>query len=96
MDLSGVLLARHGETDDNAVTGKVAGGTDSILTPDKEGALYLAAQVLPLKDSSPDYPALLMGNYILGGSFSSRLIDKLRQKDADLNRLIHSVIDSIH
>jgi hypothetical protein len=23
-------------------------------------------------------------------------IDRLRQKDADLNRLIHSVIDSIH
>jgi chromosomal replication initiator protein len=27
---------------------------------------------------------------------SVQKIDKLRQKDADLNRLIHSVIDSIH
>jgi chromosomal replication initiator protein len=27
---------------------------------------------------------------------SVQKIDKLRQKDADLNRLIHNVIDSIH
>ena len=31
--------------------------------------------------TAPDYPAMLMGNYLLGGSSTSRLFDKLRQKD---------------
>ena len=36
---------------------------------------------MPIKDGHPDYPALLAGNFILGGGgLSSRLADRLRQK----------------
>ncbi len=54
---------------------------DTIQTPDKANAIYVAGLQMPLKDSDPDYPALLAGNYILGGGgLSSRLADRLRQK----------------
>ncbi len=39
----------------------------SIETPDKANAMFVAGFPIPLKDSDPDYPALVMGNYILGG-----------------------------
>jgi zinc protease len=54
----------------------------TILTPDKENAIYLAALSVPIKDDNPDYPALLVGNFILGGGgLSSRIANRLRQKD---------------
>ena len=54
----------------------------TILTPDKENAIYLAGFSMPIKDDNPDYPALLIGNFILGGGgLSSRIADRLRQKD---------------
>lgn len=56
--------------------------TLKLETPDKANATFLAALPLPLADSSPDYPALTVGNYILGGGFlNSRLAGRLRQKD---------------
>lgn len=37
---------------------------------------------MPISDSHPDYPALVIGNFILGGgSLSSRLGDRVRQKE---------------
>ena len=53
---------------------------ETILTPDKANATYVAGLTLPLRDDDPDYPALVMGNSILGGGFSSRLTDRLRHK----------------
>lgn len=54
----------------------------SILTPDKAQAIYLAAQTIRLSDADPDYPAMLLGNYMLGGGFlNSRLATRLRQRD---------------
>ena len=54
---------------------------ETIATPDKENAAYLAALSIPMKDDHPDYPAVLAGNFILGGGgLSSRLADRLRQK----------------
>jgi zinc protease len=53
----------------------------TIPTPDKANAVYVAGLQVPLTDSDPDYPALLAGNYVLGGgSLSSRIADRLRQK----------------
>jgi len=53
----------------------------TISTPDKANASYFAGLTLEMKDSDPDYPALVAGNYILGGgSLSSRIADRLRQK----------------
>lgn len=54
---------------------------ETINTPDKENAVYGAALRFALDDSSPDYAPLEMGNHILGGSFTSRLMDRLRQKE---------------
>ncbi|MBI2804562.1 MAG: insulinase family protein [Planctomycetes bacterium] len=53
----------------------------TINTPDKENAVFVAAFTFPLDDSAADYPALEMGNEILGGSFTSRLVDRFRQKE---------------
>ncbi len=54
----------------------------SIETPDKANAVFLAAQTMPLRDDDPDYPALVLGNYMLGGGFlNSRLATRIRQKE---------------
>lgn len=60
----------------------VKGGLQTILTPDKANAVYMAGMAFPMKDTDPDYPGLLMGNYVLGaGTLSSRLGDRVRQKE---------------
>ena len=72
---------RYERIDRTAPTG-IPGGTRQINTPDKENAVYMAAQLLPLKDSDPDYAPLELGNFILGGGgLSSRLADRVRQKE---------------
>ena len=44
--------------------------------------MYFAAMAFPLRDDDPDFPALLMGNHVLGGgSLSSRLADRVRQTE---------------
>jgi zinc protease len=64
------------------LTTAVAGSAHEIKTPDKANATYNAGLLLPLRDDDPDYPALLMGNYILGsGALSSRLGNRIRQQD---------------
>jgi zinc protease len=58
------------------------GGKESILTPDKANANFLAGLAFPLKETSPDYAALRLGNFILGGgTLSSRLGNRIRQKE---------------
>ena len=44
-------------------------------------ALIAVGQPLEVRDDDPDYPALLLINHILGGSASSRLFNRLRQKE---------------
>ena len=53
-----------------------------IETPDKTNAVMYAFQRMRMRDDHPDYPALLIGNYILGGGFlNSRLATRIRQQD---------------
>ncbi|MCD8504510.1 MAG: insulinase family protein [Burkholderiaceae bacterium] len=52
-----------------------------IDTPDKANAVYLARLSMPLQDTDPDYPALVMGNYLLGASSNSRLWMRIRETD---------------
>ncbi len=60
----------------------VEGTKHEINTPDKANAVYSAGMLLPISDEHPDYPALVLGNFILGaGSLSSRLGDRVRQKE---------------
>lgn len=55
---------------------------ESINTPDKENAVYGAAFRFAMDDTHADYAAIELGNYILGVGFTSRLMDRLRQKEA--------------
>lgn len=60
----------------------LAGSKDSILTPDKANAVFLAGLPLEMNESNPDSIALEIGNFILGGgTLSSRLGDRIRQKE---------------
>jgi zinc protease len=56
-------------------------GDDTINTPDKEMAFVAAGQALETRDDDPAYPALYLFNYMLGGSPTSRLFLRLRQKE---------------
>jgi len=54
----------------------------SFKTPDKANAVFIAGMPLELRDDDPDYPALVLGNYMLGGGFlNSRLATRIRQKE---------------
>jgi zinc protease len=55
---------------------------ESIETPDKANAVFLAGERVNLSDKDADYPAMLFGNYMLGGGFlNSRLASRIRVKD---------------
>ena len=55
----------------------------SIATPDKENAIFLARENLQMRDDDPDFPALYVADYIMGGGagFDSRLAGRIRQKE---------------
>ncbi|HVH29205.1 MAG TPA: pitrilysin family protein [Vicinamibacterales bacterium] len=54
----------------------------ALETPDKANAYFVAGLNLNVRDDDPDYPALLLSNYMLGGGFiSSRLATRIRQKE---------------
>lgn len=68
-------ITRRGDFD-------IKGDLIKINTPDKPNAFYFAGGMMPLRDDDPDYPALVIGNYIFGaGALSSRLGDRIRQKE---------------
>jgi zinc protease len=51
-------------------------------TPDKANAFFAAAYNFEFRDDHPDYPAMVLGNYMLGGGFlNSRLATRIRQKE---------------
>jgi zinc protease len=51
-------------------------------TPDKENGFYIARLNINMRDTDPDYPALVVANYLFGeGGLHSRLMDRVRQKD---------------
>jgi zinc protease len=54
----------------------------SLETPDKTNAVFIAGLPLNLRDDDADYPALILANYILGGGqLNSRLANRIRQKE---------------
>lgn len=52
-----------------------------IITPDKANAFFFATMLVPVGTKHPDYPALVLGNYLMGGSANSRILNRIRQKD---------------
>ena len=60
----------------------VAAVNQMFPAPDKANAFFAAGFNLKIRDDNPDYPALLLGNYMLGGGFlNSRLAARIRGKD---------------
>ena len=61
---------------------EVAAINRNLEAPDKANAFFIAGQPLNLRDDDADFPALMLGNYMLGGGFlNSRLAVRIRQKD---------------
>ncbi|MEP6997937.1 MAG: pitrilysin family protein [Betaproteobacteria bacterium] len=63
-----------------------------IETPDKANAFLIGQTAFALSDNDPDYPALVLANYMLGGSSNSRLWNRLRQKEG----LSYGINSSMH
>ncbi len=60
----------------------VAATRGTLLTPDKPNAVLLAQLALQIDQDDADYPALVLGDAILGGgSMKSRLADRIRQRE---------------
>jgi zinc protease len=52
-----------------------------VETPDKANAFFLGLYSWEYNDKAEDYPALVLGHYILGGGTSSRLFSRIRGKE---------------
>jgi zinc protease len=60
----------------------VAAREETIQTPDKANAVYLAGFTFPMRDDDPDYPAITISGHMIGGGFlNSRLATRIRQKE---------------
>lgn len=60
----------------------VAAKNEVINTPDKANANFVAGYGYAMRNDHPDYPALTIGGYMLGGGFlNSRLATRIRQKE---------------
>jgi zinc protease len=65
----------------HTVPANVRGGVQTIRTPDKENAVYVAGLAFAVAEGDPDWPALQVGNYLLGAApLSSRLSTRVRVK----------------
>lgn len=61
---------------------EVAAINKSFELPDKPNAAFVAIKPVNITDESPDYPALTLANYMLGGGFlNSRLATRIRVKE---------------
>ncbi|MCB0637073.1 MAG: insulinase family protein, partial [Lewinella sp.] len=53
-----------------------------VETPDKANAMFLAGMNIEMDQDDPDYPAMVLGNFMLGGGFlNSRLATRIRQEE---------------
>jgi zinc protease len=53
----------------------------NIETPDKANALFAAGLNIRMDDDHPDYPAMVIANQMFGGSPTSRMFSRMRQKE---------------
>ncbi len=52
-----------------------------IETPDKQNATFDAGLRVPMQDTDPDYPAMVLANYMFGGSITGRVPDRIRNRE---------------
>ncbi|MBS0337638.1 MAG: insulinase family protein [Proteobacteria bacterium] len=56
--------------------------TDSeVRTPDKANAVLRAGVNIRMRDDHPDFPAMILGSYLLGGTSTARLPARIREKE---------------
>jgi zinc protease len=60
---------------------KIPPVNQSFEAPDKANAFLLAGMRINIRDTDADYPALVLGNYILGSGINSRLFARIRGKE---------------
>ena len=63
----------------------------NLHTPDRQNAALAVRLPLPLSDTHPDYPALMLANHLLGGGGDSRFWNRIREKDG-LSYSVYSAI----
>jgi len=52
-----------------------------IETPDKANAQFEAGARFAMSESDPDYPAMLLAGYMFGGPITSRVSDRIRNRE---------------
>jgi zinc protease len=52
-----------------------------IETPDKQNATFDAALAFVMSDTDPDYPAMMLANYMFGGSITGRAPNRIRNQE---------------
>jgi len=61
---------------------KVSPDDQKIETPDKQNAFFAAGQPVQMTDEDPDYPAMVLANYMFGSSgLGTRLSRRIRDKE---------------
>ena len=73
--------SKHAVVRLTSLFGDPAPVNQSFETPDKANANFYAGMNLALRQDDPDYPALVLANYMIGGDFNSRLTARVRQKE---------------
>ena len=52
-----------------------------IETPDKENAQFSAGLRIQMRDTDPDYAAMVLANYMMGGDITARWPDRIRNRE---------------
>jgi len=52
-----------------------------FLTPDKANAVLRGGAAVRMRDDHPDFAAMIIGNYMLGGTSAGRLAQRVREKE---------------
>ncbi len=55
--------------------------TNVIETPDKTNTMWVSGMLLKLTDTDADFPAMVLGNFILGQGMNSHLFARIRDKE---------------
>ena len=73
---------RHGHTSRSwLLTKRSAPINRKIETPDKANAQFEAGVRFQLSENDPDYPAMLLAGYMFGGPITSRVSDRIRNRE---------------
>ena len=72
----------------------IPAASKAIETPDKESATFIARANIGLNEDDPDYPAMKLADWMLGGGadFAARLVARIRVKEG-LSYSVYSNLD---